>query len=134
MPNLNSVSLMGNLTKAPELRATPKGTSVCAFSLAINESYRDDQGQARQETTYVDVEAWGKQAETIGQHVAKGDPLYVEGKLRNDQWEDKASGQKRTRMKVVLTNFQFLKSKAATGNEASEAPTTPAPGKSAKGK
>lgn len=133
MPNLNDVSLMGNLTKKPELRATPTGTPVCQFSLAINRPYKDDQGQDRQETTYVDVEAWGKQAETIGQYVAKGDPLYVQGRLKNEQWEDKASGQKRSRMKVVLENFQFLKPKAST-DETSEAPATPTAGKSTKGK
>jgi single-strand DNA-binding protein len=108
MPSLNKVLLMGNLTRDPELRVTPKGTSICQFSLAINRQFKMESGETREEVIYVDVEAWGKQGETIDKYVTKGRPLYVEGRLRLDQWEDKNTKEKRSRMKVVLEQFQFL--------------------------
>jgi len=108
MPSLNKVLLMGNLTRDPEMRVTPKGMHVCQFSLAINRQFKMESGEAREEVVYIDVEAWGKQAETIGKYVVKGRPLYVEGRLRLDQWEDKNTKEKRSRMKVVLEQFQFL--------------------------
>jgi single-strand DNA-binding protein len=108
MPALNKVLLMGNLTRDPELRVTPKGTSICQFSLAINRQFKMESGETREEVTYIDVEAWGKQGETIAKYVTKGRPLYVEGRLRLDQWEDKNTKEKRSRMKVVLEQFQFL--------------------------
>ena len=108
MPALNKVLLMGNLTRDPELRVTPKGTPICQFSLAINRTFKMESGETREEVTYIDIEAWGKQGETIAKYVTKGRPLYVEGRLRLDQWEDKTSKEKRSRMKVVLENFQFL--------------------------
>lgn len=108
MPSLNKVLLMGNLTRDPELRVTPKGTPICQFSLAINRQFKMESGETREEVIYVDVEAWGKQGETIAKHVTKGRPLYVEGRLRLDQWEDKNTKEKRSRMKVVLEQFQFL--------------------------
>ena len=108
MPSLNKVLLMGNLTRDPELRVTPKGTSICQFSLAINRQFKMESGESREEVIYVDIEAWGKQGETIAKYVTKGRPLFVEGRLRLDQWEDKNTKEKRSRMKVVLENFQFL--------------------------
>ena len=100
--------LMGNLTRDPELRVTPKGTSICQFSLAINRTFKMESGETREEVLYADVEAWGKQGETIAKYLTKGKPLYVEGRLRLDQWEDKNTKEKRSRMKVVLEQFQFL--------------------------
>lgn len=108
MPSLNKVLLMGNLTRDPELRVTPKGTSICQFALAINRTFKMESGETREEVTYIDVEAWGKQGETISKYVTKGRPLFVEGRLRLDQWEDKNTKEKRSRVKVVLENFQFL--------------------------
>lgn len=108
MPSLNKVMLMGNLTRDPELRVTPKGTPICQFSLAINRQFKMESGESREEVIYVDVEAWGKQGETIAKYLTKGRPLYVEGRLRLDQWEDKNTKEKRSRMKVVLEQFQFL--------------------------
>ena len=108
MPALNKVLLMGNLTRDPELRVTPKGTPICQFSLAINRQFKMESGETREEVIYVDIEAWGKQGETIAKYVTKGRPLFVEGRLRLDQWEDKNTKEKRSRMKVVLENFQFL--------------------------
>ena len=99
---------MGNLTRDPELRVTPKGTSICQFALAINRTFKMESGETREEVTYIDIEAWGKQGETIAKYVTKGRPLFVEGRLRLDQWEDKNTKEKRSRVKVVLENFQFL--------------------------
>lgn len=108
MPALNKVLLMGNLTRDPELRVTPKGTPICQFALAINRTFKMESGETREEVIYVDIEAWGKQGETIAKYCTKGRPLFVEGRLRLDQWEDKNTKEKRSRMKVVLENFQFL--------------------------
>ena len=108
MPSLNKVLLMGNLTRDPELRVTPKGTPICQFSLAINRQFKMESAESREEVIYVDIEAWGKQGETIAKYCTKGRPLYVEGRLRLDQWEDKNTKEKRSRMKVVLEQFQFL--------------------------
>jgi single-strand DNA-binding protein len=99
---------MGNLTRDPELRVTPRGTAICQFGLAINRKFNTEGGEARQDVLFIDVEAWEKQAETIAKYCTKGAPLYVEGRLRLDQWEDKTTQEKRSRMKVVLTSFQFL--------------------------
>ena len=108
MPNLNKVQLMGNITRDPEVRYTPKGTAVTDISLAINRSFNSDDGERREETTFVDITFWGRQAEVIGEYMKKGRPLYVEGRLQLDSWEDKTSGQQRSRLKVVGENFQFL--------------------------
>lgn len=108
MPNLNKVLIMGNLTRDPEIRVTPKGTSICQFALAVNREWKSESGEKQTEVVYIDVEAWGKQGETIAKYVTKGRPLYVEGRLKLDQWEDKNTKEKRSRMKVVLEQFQFL--------------------------
>ncbi len=106
--NVNKVFLLGNLTRDPELRVTPKGTAICQFGLAVNRQFKDESGAMRDDTTFVDIEAWGKQGETISKYCTKGRPLFVEGRLKLDQWEDKTSGQKRSKLKVVLEGFQFL--------------------------
>ena len=121
MANLNKVMLIGNLTRDPELRVTPKGTAICQFSLAVNRKFKDESGGEREEVTSIDVEAWSKQGETIAKYCTKGRPLFVEGRLRLDQWEDKTTKEKRSRMKVVLENFQFL----GTGRAEGGAPGAP---------
>jgi single-strand DNA-binding protein len=108
MASLNKVMLIGNLTRDPELRVTPKGTAICQFGLAVNRQFKDESGATRDETTFVDIEAWGKQGETVAKYLTKGRPLFVEGRLKLDTWDDKTTGQKRSKMKVVLENFQFL--------------------------
>lgn len=108
MANLNRVLLIGNLTRDPELRVTPKGSSICQFGLAVNRTFKDGSGQQREETTFIDVEAWGRQGEVISKYCTKGRPLFVEGRLRFDSWEDKNTQQKRSRLSVVLENFQFI--------------------------
>jgi len=115
MPNLNKVQLMGNLTRDPEVRYTPKGTAVSDISLAINRNYTGEDGQRHEETTFVDITFWGRQAEVIGEYMKKGRPIYVEGRLQLDTWEDKNTGQQRSRLKVVGENFQFLGSREDGG-------------------
>jgi len=111
MANLNKVMLIGNLTRDPEVRYTPKGTAVTDIGMAINRSYGTDDGDRKEETTFVDITFWGRQAEVLGQYMKKGRPLYVEGRLQLDTWDDKNSGQKRSKLKVVGENFQFLGSR-----------------------
>jgi single-strand DNA-binding protein len=120
MANLNKVMLIGNLTRDPELRVTPKGTAICTFSIAVNRKFKDDSGGEREEVTYIDIEAWGKSGENISKYCTKGRPLFVEGRLRLDQWEDKTTKEKRSRMKVVLENFQFLGGGRGEGGAAGE--------------
>ena len=110
MANFNKVILAGNMTRDPELRYTPKGTAIAKFGLAINRNWTGEDGQKREEVTFVDVDAFGKQAETIGQYLRKGRPVLVEGRLKLDQWDDKQTGQKRSRLGVVLESFSFLDS------------------------
>lgn len=98
---------MGNLTREPELRVTPKGTSVCSFGMAVNRVFRTESGETQEETTFVDIEAWGRQAEIISKYVTKGSPLFVEGRLRLDSWESKA-GEKRNKLKVIVENMQLM--------------------------
>lgn len=130
MPSLNKVFLMGNLTRDPELRVTPKGTSVCQFSLAINRRYKLETGETREEVTYVDIEAWGRQGETIAKYVTKGRPLFVEGRLKLDRWEDKNTKEKRSKMSVVLDQFEFLGSGGggSGGSSAGSGAAAPAEG------
>lgn len=108
MAYLNKCFLIGNLTRDPEMRVTPKGTAIAAFGIAINRQTKDDAGNTRDEVTFVDVEAWGKQAELVAKYLAKGSPVMIEGRLKLDEWTDKTSGAKRSRLKVVLDNVQFL--------------------------
>jgi single-strand DNA-binding protein len=115
MANLNKVMLIGNLTRDPELRHTPKGTAVAELGLAINRVWRDEQNQKQEETTFVDVTLWGRQAELAQQYLTKGNPVYIEGRLNLDTWDDKATGQKRSKLKVIGENLQFLPKGAPGG-------------------
>jgi len=123
MAYLNKILLIGNLTRDPELRVTPKGTPICQFGLAVNRQFKDESGATRDETTFVDIEAWGKQGELVAKYLTKGSPAFVEGRLRLDQWEDKQSGQKRSRLKVVLENVQFLGRGPGNGGSGPGAPS-----------
>jgi len=108
MASFNKVILLGNLTRDPELRYTPKGQAVAKLGLAVNRKYTTEAGEAREEVTFIDIDAWGKQAELIGQYLRKGNPLFVEGRLRLDTWDDKNTGQKVSKLRVVMENFQFV--------------------------
>lgn len=108
MANLNKVLLMGNLTRDPEVRYTPKGTAVTELGIAVNRTYSGENGEKREEVTFVDVTVWGRSAENAGEYLRKGRPVFIEGRLQLDSWEDKQSGQKRNKLKVVADNVQFL--------------------------
>lgn len=108
MANVNKVILIGNVTRDIELKHTTKGTAVASASLALNRSFKTEQGEKHDETTFVDVEFWGRVAEVVSEYVKKGSPLYVEGRLKQETWEDKESGGKRQRIKVVAENIQLL--------------------------
>ncbi|TVQ62750.1 MAG: single-stranded DNA-binding protein [Phycisphaerales bacterium] len=108
--NFNRVFLMGNLTRDPELRHTPSSMAVANIGLAVNRRFRDSAGNNQEETTFVDCEAWGRTAEVMCQYLAKGRPVFVEGRLKLDQWQDKEGGN-RSKLKVVIENFQFVDSR-----------------------
>ncbi|HIG26536.1 MAG TPA: single-stranded DNA-binding protein [Verrucomicrobiales bacterium] len=111
MANFNKVYLLGNITRDPEIRYTPKGTAIARLGLAVNRSWKTESGETHEEATFIDVDAFGRQAETLGQYLRKGNPIFIEGRLRLDTWEDKQTNQKRSKLYVVLENFQFLGSK-----------------------
>jgi single-strand DNA-binding protein len=115
MANLNKVMLIGNLTRDPELRHTPKGTAVSEISMAINRVWNNDQGQKQEETTFVEVTLWGRQAELAQQYLTKGRPVYIEGRLNLDTWDDKETGKKRSKLRVIGENMQFLSSGTGAG-------------------
>ncbi|MES2995271.1 MAG: single-stranded DNA-binding protein [Verrucomicrobiota bacterium] len=115
MANLNKVMLIGNLTRDPELRYTPKGTAVAEIGMAINRVWNNEQGQKQEETTFVDVTLWSRQAELAQQYLSKGRPVYIEGRLSLDTWDDKATGQKRSKLKVIAETMQFLSSGGGQG-------------------
>ena len=108
MANLNKVLLLGYLTRDPELRYTPKGTAVTDIGLAVNRVRTNDQGERLEETTFVDITLWGRQAELAQQYLSKGRGVFIEGRLQLDTWDDKQTGQKRSKLKVVGENLQFL--------------------------
>lgn len=107
MVSLNKVLLIGNLTRNPELRYTPSGVAVCQFGLAVNRRFSSG-GQEKTETCFVDVLVWGRQGETVNQYMTKGSPVFVEGRLQMDQWEDRETGGKRTKLQVIAETVQFI--------------------------
>src|SRR5215470_8324292 len=115
MANFNKVILLGNLTRDPELRYLPSQMAVVDFGLAVNHKYRTAQGEDREEVMFIDCTAFGKQAEVLKQYCSKGKPLFVEGRLKLDSWDDKQTGQKRSKHKVTIDNFQFIGSRDGGG-------------------
>jgi len=113
----NRVILAGNMTRDPEAKALPSGQALTKFSLAVNRAYTTKEGEKREEVTYVDVESYGKQAEIIAKYCGKGSGILVEGRLKLDQWDDKKTGEKRSRLGVVLENFTFIGGKPQGGSE-----------------
>ena len=111
MANFNKVILAGNLTRDPELRYTPKGTAIARLGMAVNRTWKTETGESKEEVTFVDIDAFGRQAEVIGQYLKKGRPLLVEGRLKLDTWEDKNTHQKQSKLRVVLESFTFLDSR-----------------------
>src|SRR2546430_1829270 len=127
MASFNKVILVGNLTRDPELRYTPKGTAIAKIGLAINRNWTSETGEKKEEVTFVDVDAFGKTAEIIGQYLKKGRPILVEGRLRLDQWDDKQTGQKRSRLGVGMERFQFRASGSRGGEGEGGPPAAPRP-------
>jgi single-strand DNA-binding protein len=127
MANLNRVLLIGNLTRDPELRYTPKGTAVTEIGLAVNRIYSGEDGEKKEETTFVDVTLWARQAEIAGQYLRKGRPVFIEGRLQLDTWDDKQTGQKRSRLRVVAENLQLLGSRQESEGSSSFSSSSPAP-------
>jgi single-strand DNA-binding protein len=110
MVNLNRVLLIGNLTRDPEARYTPKGTAVAEISVAVNRTYSGEDGEKKEEATFIDVTLWGRQAEVAQEYLRKGRSVFIEGRLQLDSWEDKQTGKKRSRLRVVAENMQMLDS------------------------
>ena len=108
MASFNKVILLGNLTRDPEVRYTPKGTAVTELGMAVNRVYSAENGEKREETTFVDVTLWGRTAEIAGEYLKKGRPVFIEGRLQLDTWDDKQSGQKRSKLKVVGEGLQLI--------------------------
>lgn len=116
--NLNKVFLGGNLTRDPEVKYTQSNQAVANLGLAVNRRWRTPEGEQREEVTFIDCEAWGKTAEMLGKFFTKGRPIFIEGRLKYDEWQDKTSGQKRSRLKVTIENFHFVDSKPGGGGGA----------------
>lgn len=108
MPDMNKVFLAGRLTRDPELRYTPQGTPVCKLGLAVSRYYKGRDGERKEETVFIDVNTWDKTAEYLGQRLKQGSPVLVEGRLRQDSWEDKSTGQRRTKLEVSALRVQEL--------------------------
>jgi len=116
MASFNRVILMGNLTRDPEVRFAQNGSAICKFGLAVNRRYQDAAGEWKEEPTFVDVTIFGKRGEAFAKFHAKGKPAFVEGELRYDQWDDKQSGQKRSKLYVVGNNWEFVGGPAPRGS------------------
>ena len=125
MANYNRVLLMGNLTRNPEIRYTPTGTAVADLGLAINENFKNKAGETVEQTCFVDVVVWGRQAETSAEYLQKGSAVFVEGRLQLDQWENQ-QGEKRSKLRVRADRVQFLGSPGKS-TESSMAPAASAP-------
>ena len=120
MSSFNKVILLGRLTRDPELRVTPNGNNICKFSIAVSRKFKAADGSMKDEVTFIDIDAFGKQAEVVSKYFSKGKPIFIEGRLKLDQWETQA-GEKRSKLSIVLENFQFVggKEDASEFNETS---------------
>src|SRR5450432_2425368 len=128
MASFNKVILVGNLTRDPELRYTPKGLAIAKIGLAVNRNWTSESGEKKEEVTFVDVDIFGRTAENVAQYMRKGRPILVEGRLKLDQWDDKQTGQKRSKLGVVAETVQFLGSAPGAGEGGSSAtPRAPRP-------
>ncbi len=127
MPNLNQVNLIGNITRDVDTRYTPSGTAVVEVDLAINRAWKSDSGEKREETVFVNITLFGRTAEVAAKYCHKGDPLFVSGRLHLDTWDDKQTGQKRSKLKVVGEQIQLLgtRQQAPANKPAAPAPTAP---------
>jgi single-strand DNA-binding protein len=120
MATLNKVMLIGNLTRDPELRYVPSGTAVATFTLAVNRVYNNQAGEKKEETSFIRIVVWGRRAEVCGEYLAKGSPVFVEGRIQSRNWETQ-DGQKRSTIEVIADNVQFLRGGEKTGAPAGKA-------------
>ena len=120
MASFNKVLLLGNLTRDPEVRYTPKGSAVADLGIAVNRQYTLENGEKREEVTFVDVTFWGRTAEVAGEYLKKGRPVFIEGRLQLDTWDDKQSGQKRSKLKVIGETMQMLGSRGGAADSGDE--------------
>ncbi|MBO7132319.1 single-stranded DNA-binding protein [Candidatus Saccharibacteria bacterium] len=125
MRGFSKAIITGNLTRDPELRTTPNGASVCSFSVAVNRVYRDSNGEQKEDVSFIDCSAWGKLGEMINQYAKKGSGVLVSGRLDQRSWEDKTSGQKRSRVEIVVEDFNFTGSAPAGGASSASASSAP---------
>ena len=125
MSSLNRVLLLGNCTRDSEIRYTPGGTAILSFGLAMNRKYRDSKQEMVEEVTFVDVDLWGQQGEVYQEFLTKGKQVFVEGRLKFEQWDDKQTGQKRSRLKVVAERVQFPEPRSARPAAAPPASSAP---------
>ncbi len=121
---VNKVFLMGNLTRDVELKYTPSNQPVATFGIAMNRRYKTKDGENREETTFVDCEAWARTAEVMNEYLAKGRPVFIEGRLKLDQWQDK-DGNKRSKLRVVVENFTFVDSRGSAGGGGGDRSSAP---------
>jgi len=124
--NYNHVTLAGNLTRDPELKYTPKGTAICAFTIAINRKWKSDSGEEKESVAFIDHKAFGKTAEAIAKYLKKGQPIFTVGRLDQENWDDKATGQKRSKLVVAVESFQFVGGREAGRQEPAKAGRAPA--------
>jgi single-strand DNA-binding protein len=124
MASYNKVQLIGNLTRDIELRYTPKGSPVADMAIAVNRKWKDEGGQVHEEVTFVEIALWGKTAESCAKYLKKGSPAFVEGRLELQTWDDKQTGQKRSKLRVVAEGVQFLGSGQQQGEQRQTTPTT----------
>ena len=128
MASLNKVLLMGNLTRNPEIRYTPSGSAVCEFGIAVNRRFVQANGAEKDETCFIDIVVWGKQAESTSRYLQKGSSVFIEGRLVYDQWEEKETQKKRSRLRVNAERVQFLdRREDSRGASAGEYPDSAAP-------
>lgn len=120
MPNLNQVNLIGHMTRDVEIRHTGGNQAVANVGLAVTHKWKSASGEQKEDTLFIDCEAWGRTAETLAQYTKKGDPIFLNGRLKLDQWEDKDGG-KRSKIKMVIENFQFLRGKSDGDRQAAPA-------------
>ncbi len=108
MRGFSKAIVAGNVTRDPEMRATPSGAQACNFTIAVNRTFRGGDGEQQEQTSFIDCVAWGRSGETIAQYVKKGSGLIVSGRIEQRSWEDKTSGQKRSRVEIVVDDFSFV--------------------------
>jgi single-strand DNA-binding protein len=120
--NLNHVQLAGRLTRDPDSRYTQSGVAIADMGIAVSRFFKDAQGESKEETDFIDVTAFGRTAEIVQKHLRKGSPIYVEGRLKLDQWDDKQTGAKRSKLKVVAESMQFVGSRAAAAPDSASPP------------